>query len=141
MRISVMTPAFFDTNILLENIINPSFRPVFNKLVVEYEVIIHESVLLELGNLTKKYFGSKITSQIISKLISEFKIFSLEIGQIQAGIQIMDKYDFNKPNKDYTLTDSILIHCTEKYGFSLISYDFEMSLFSWKKGNFVHIKL
>ena len=136
-----MQIAFLDTNILLENIINPRFQARFLELSSEYEIVIHESALLELGNLTKKYFGSRIASKIIRTLIATYRIYPQSLEDIQPALAIMDKYDFNKPNKDYTLTDCLMLHCADKQLTTLISMDFEMSLYQFKQGEFLHIRL
>jgi rRNA-processing protein FCF1 len=136
-----MQRAFIDTNIIFENIINKDFQPKFLKIFQDYKILIHESVLLELGNLLKKVYGSREASMIISDLVENFEIYPQHLNDLKLALKIMEKYDFNKPKKDYTLTDAILLNCTENEAYTLISMDQEMSFFKFERGEFVLVRL
>jgi len=135
-----METAFLDTNILLENLINKKFQKKFLDLSQNYDIVIYEVVLFELGNLTKKYFGAKIASKIITGLIESYKIYQQNLDDLKQALGIMEKYDFNKPNKDYTLEDCIQLYCVQKEAAIMISLDEEMGFFKFKTGEFLHIQ-
>ena len=127
---------FIDTNIIYETLVNPSFRPYFQGIVSEYNIQIHISVLLELGNLVKKIYGSSFASKLISKYIDEFPIYPLIQEDVIQGLQVMDKYDFNKPKKDYTLTDAIQLICADKEKCGILSLDHELAYYKFKSGGY-----
>jgi predicted nucleic acid-binding protein len=135
-----MNRAFIDTNIIFENIIYKDFQPKFLKIFQKYKILIHESVLLELGNLLKKVYGSREAGIIIQDLVENFEIYPQNLNDLKYALKIMGKYDFFKLKKDNTLTDAILLNCTENEAWTLISMDQEMSFFKFERGEFVLVE-
>ena len=134
-----MQKAFVDTNVIIENILNKEFQNTFKSLADNHVLVVHEAVLFELGNLLKKMFGSRSASTMIQDIINTHPVYSHSFLDLKYALKIMEKYDFNKPNKDYTLTDAILLSCTEKEGCVLISMDKEMGFFKFEKGQFLMV--
>jgi predicted nucleic acid-binding protein len=118
-----------DSNVLFDLYCKTERLKIVEGVVLEKELYLSQAVFYELGSLLKKFIGSKLASVFLEDIKDTCYILSLSDEQENKALQVMQKYQFNNPHKEYTLTDAVQLVQAHEYSLTLYTSDEAMSWF------------
>jgi predicted nucleic acid-binding protein len=96
-----------DTNVLYDLYFKNERTELARSIIKEKELFVSQSVFYEIGSLLKKRIGARSTAFVLEDIKATIHIIPVTTEQEDLAMEVMKKYEFNNPKKEYTFTDAI----------------------------------